>query len=88
MPIDQVANVILGPQGDVLRDLRQKDVTISRDPMERVTFARMHTYAQRYGIRLVCQRCDNAIIGQNNDGAGQGAFFVVSCRCREWRFPR
>lgn len=86
--MDQVANVILGPRGDVLADLREKDVVVSRDPMERVTFGRLHTYAQRYGLRLVCQRCDNAITGQNNDNPDNRGVLTLSCRCREWRFVK
>ena len=70
------------PEGIV--DLRQKDITPVTHPMERQTWARFHEIAHKYGLSVVCQRCDCAITGQNNDQPG--STMSVACRCREWRF--
>ena len=72
------------PEGE--RRLVDKDVIIIANPMERVTFARMHEIAHREQFSLVCKRCDSAVTGQNNDAPG--AVPTVSCKCREWRFVK
>lgn len=81
MPVDQVRNSLWTPDGE--RALVERDVIPVQNAMERVTFARMHEIAQRYGISLVCKRCDSSIEGKNN---GHDAVPSVSCKCREWRF--
>lgn len=83
MPLDQVRHSLWTPEGE--RTITQKDVITVVNPMERVTFGRMHDVAQKYGIALVCQRCDGAIVGKNN---GTEPIPSVACRCREFRFVR
>lgn len=86
MAITQVSKGgLLLPDGSI-RDTREKDVVAVTDPYERQAFARFHEVAGRYGISVVCQRCDCAITGQNNDAPG--AVRSVECRCRQWRFVR
>lgn len=82
--MDQVRNSLWTPNGPV--DLQEKDVIPVVDVMERVTLARMHEIAHKYGLSIVCKRCDVAITGQNNDTPG--APRSIACRCREWRFVR
>lgn len=83
MPLDQIGKSLWTPDGEKV--LREKDVITVTDAMERVTFARMHEYAQRYGLALICQRCDTAIQGKNS---GHEAIPAVACACREFRFVR
>jgi hypothetical protein len=83
MSVDQVSKSLWTPEGPV--DLREKDVILVTDPMERVTFARFHEIAHKYHFTVTCQRCDHAIVGQNNDST---KILSVACRCREWRFVK
>lgn len=80
--LSQVRSRLWTPEGEVPL---QSDVIVVKDPMERVTFVRMHEIAQKYGIALVCQRCNTSIMGKNN---GQEAIPAVSCQCREFQFVR
>lgn len=75
---------LLLPDGSVV-DLRPRDVIPVTNPMERQTLARFHEIAQKYGLSVVCMRCDHAVLGNNNDTSPT---LAVSCRCREWRFVR
>lgn len=81
--MDQVRSSLWTPEGEKI--LTQRDVIPVVNPMERVTFVRMHEIAFKYGISLVCKRCDSAIIGQNNDSTPT---LSVACKCREWRFVK
>lgn len=81
MAVDQVRNSLWTPDGE--RALAEKDVIQVTNAMERVTFARMHEIAHRYGIALVCRRCDSSIEGKNS---GQDAIPSVECKCQQWRF--
>jgi hypothetical protein len=47
------------------------------------TLARMHEIAQKFGIALVCKRCDHSFSGANN---GQERSPSIACNCRELRF--
>lgn len=61
----------------------EKDVIPVTNPMERQTFARFHEIAHRHEFTVVCQRCNSALTGQNNDST---QVMAVACSCREWRF--
>ena len=76
--VTQVNSTIWTPEGEVW----QKDV-IHINRMELQTLARMHEIAHKYGIALVCQKCDHSITGSNNDQTQEPA---VRCSCREWRY--
>lgn len=82
--MDQVRGSLWTPNGPV--DLQEKDVIAVQDPMERVTMARLHEIAHKRHWTIVCQRCDFAITGQNNDTPG--APRSIACRCTEYRFVR
>lgn len=81
--MDQVRSSLWTPDGPV--DLQEKDVIPVMIPMERVTLVRMHEIAHKYGLSIVCKRCDQAVTGQNNDSSPTHS---IACRCREWRFVR
>lgn len=81
MPIDQIGKSLWTPDGPV--DLREKDVIPVSNPRERMLFVGFHEISFRHHFTVVCQRCDSAIVGQNNDS---GKVWSVACRCREWRF--
>lgn len=80
MAVDQVRQSLWTPDGP--HDLQQKDV-IQINRMELITLSRLHEFAQKYGVSVVCKRCDVAITGLNNDSTKEPA---VACRCREWRY--
>lgn len=60
----------------------EKDVIPLTRP-ELITLSRMHEFASKYGLSLVCKKCDSAITGANNNATPAPA---VSCTCREWRY--
>lgn len=68
------------PDGEV--PLREKDV-IPITRMELITLSRLHEFAQKHGISVVCQRCDKSITGKNSGHENNPG---VACQCREWRF--
>lgn len=74
---------LLLPDGSI-HDVRAKNQITVTHPAERQAFSRFHEVAQRYGLSVVCPRCDCAVTGQNNDTPG--AKTSVACRCREWVF--
>lgn len=85
MAITEVAKGgLLLPDGSVL-DVRPRDVIPVVSPLERQTLARFHEVAQKYGLAVICLRCDHALQGHNNDTSPT---LSVACRCREWRFVR
>lgn len=75
---------LLLPDGSVL-DVRPRDVIPVTNLQDRQTFARFHELAHRYGLAVVCQKCDHSVGGANNANTPVAA---VACRCREWRFVR
>lgn len=79
--MDQVRKRLWTPEGIVGL---QKDI-IPINQLEIVTLARLHEFAQKYGLSLVCRRCDTAVTGRNADGDEKAA---VSCQCREFLYTR
>lgn len=56
------------------------------DPRERMALIHMHEVAQKYGLAIVCLRCDKSLHGENTNAPGTVP--TVQCGCREWRFLR
>lgn len=79
MGLTQSRKRLWTPEGDVALN---KD-TVQINQLELVTLARMHEVAQKFGLTIVCKRCDVAITGKNADTDSSA---VVSCHCREFRY--
>lgn len=79
MPLPQVRNSLWTTEGE--HALEKDVVPINR--MELSILARLHEFAQKHGVSLVCKRCDRAITGRNS---GQEDTPAVSCLCREFRY--
>lgn len=80
--LNQVRSRLWTPDGE--RPLQMDTVDV-KAPIVRVTLVRMHEIAQKYGIALVCMRCNHSIMGKNN---GQEAVPTMACQCREFRFVK
>lgn len=70
------------PEGEIA--INPKGIIKISQP-ELIMLSWLHKFAQKYGLTVVCQRCDHAITGKNS-GHEQSA--AVSCLCREFRFSR
>lgn len=68
------------PEG--LHSLKERDV-IAINSLELSLLARLHEFAYKYRVSIVCQKCDQAITGRNADS---DTHMAVSCGCREWRY--
>lgn len=49
-------------------------------PREMQILADLHTVAQKFGLVLVCKKCDHSFQGQND---GNGRSHAIWCKCRE-----
>lgn len=74
---------IYGIHGERLGERGVEEVT--RD--EIITLSKMHEIAANRHMTLVCQHCDSAFTGRNNDAPNTPAL-AISCKCRELRFTR
>lgn len=68
---------------EIVLDRGQITVT---EPRERQALIHMHEVAQKYGLAIVCLRCDKSLRGENTNAPGTVPSVV--CGCREWRFVR
>lgn len=58
-------------------------VAISKQDLQ--VLARFHEFAQRYGLCVVCPKCDHSLRGAND---GHQTSASVACQCREFRFTQ
>lgn len=58
---------------------------VSQD--EIITLSKMHEIAHNRRLSIVCQDCDSAFTGRNNDSPGTQTA-AISCKCRELRFTQ
>lgn len=81
MPLSAAKKTLWTPGGEM--PLAERDV-IFINATELRMLSLLHEFAGKYGISVVCQRCDHAFTGQNS---GQESQPGVSCLCREFRYP-
>lgn len=80
MSITRVQNSILIPgEGEHIIDREVESI----NRFELQTLARMHEIAAKFGISVVCKRCDHAFTGKNNDSVQEPA---IECNCRVLRY--
>ncbi len=63
----------------------EKDV-VAISASDLAILARFHEFANKYGISVVCKRCDSAFTGKNS--GHETTSQSVSCQCRELRYTR
>lgn len=80
MPIATVNKSLYTPDGEI--PLYEKGV-VQINRQELIMLSRLHEFAQKHQLTIVCKRCDHAITGQN---AGRELQPGVSCQCSEFRF--
>lgn len=82
MPLSTAAKTLWTPGGNI--SLREKGV-VPITQSDIAVLARLHEFASKHGLSLVCQRCDTAVVGHNADTDDK---LAVACQCREFRFYR
>lgn len=82
MAIRTAHKALWTPTGMV--NTREKDVEgLTRE--EIILFSKLHEMGHKFKFSVVCQFCDTAFTGQNND---QSKVLAIACQCRELRFDR
>lgn len=80
---ETLAGGILLPDGSIFDPQPVQEVIPISDLQEKRMFAGFDQVAQRYGLAVVCQKCNYSLEGHNN---GTTPTLSVACKCREWRF--
>jgi hypothetical protein len=69
------------PEGII--DVEEKDVLhLSPDDVRAFSWLQVFIARHKLKVSLVCNRCNHAITGTNNDSS---KVLSMACRCTEWR---
>lgn len=74
-----MANKIWTPDGDITTHADVNRAT----PRDMEILMAMHDVAQKFGMVVVCRKCDSSF--QGNNASPNSRLMSISCKCREIR---